>query len=262
MKIAIVTGASSGIGREFAERIGNGEKLDEIWVIARRTDRLEELKNTIKTPVRVISLDLSDENEVEKYKRALIDSNPDVHVLVNAAGYGRIGVAETIPNSEQIGMIDLNVRALTEITLITLLYMNAGAKIYQLASMSSFAPIPYLSVYAATKAYVLSFSRSLNVELKQRGIRCMAVAPGWVRTEFIDRAEDENEMVVYYDRFYTTEQVVKRALRDMKKGKSVSVCGLATRAKVFGMKCLPHSVIMRIWCKQQRKKRKEKKMNK
>lgn len=262
MKIAIITGASSGIGREFAERIGNSESLDEIWVIARRAERLEELKNTIKIPVVPISLDLTDDADIEKYKRRLIDVNPDVRILVNAAGYGRIGVAESLTNFEQLGMVDLNVRALTEVTLITLLYMSAGAKIYQLASMSSFAPIPYLSVYAATKAYVLSFSRSLNVELEPRMIRCMAVAPGWVRTEFLDRAEDENEMVVYYDRFYNAEQVVTRALRDMKKRKDVSICGVATRMKIFGMKHLPHSVIMKIWCAQQRKKRKERKMTK
>jgi len=259
MKIAIVTGASSGMGREFAERVGNSEKLDEIWVIARRTERLEELKATIRIPVVPISLDLTDDADIEKYKRRLIDTNPDVRILVNAAGYGRIGHAETITNFEQIGMIDLNAKALTEITLITLLYMSEGAKIYQLASMSSFMPVPYLSVYAATKAYVLSFSRSLNVELKSRGIRVMAVAPGWVRTEFINRAEDENGMVVYYDRFYNSSQVVDRALRDMKKGKDVSICGFATRMKIFGMKCMPHSVTMSIWCDQQRKKRKQKK---
>lgn len=262
MKIAIVTGASSGMGREFAERIGNGENLDAIWVIARRTERLEELKSTIKIPVVPISLDLTDDGDIEKYKRRLIDTNPDVRVLVNAAGYGRIGHAESITNFEQIGMIDLNVKALTEITLITLLYMSEGAKIYQLASMSSFMPVPYLSVYSATKAYVLSFSRSLNVELKNRGIHVMAVAPGWVRTEFIDRAEDENEMVVYYDRFYNSSDVVLRALRDMKKGKEVSICGLPTRMKILGMKLMPHSLTMGIWCRQQRKKRIEKRNKK
>ena len=259
MKIAIVTGASSGIGREFAECIGNGKTLDEIWVIARRIERLEELKNTIKIPVIPISLDLNDEEDIEKYKRRLVDTNPDVCVLVNAAGYGRIGHAESITNFEQLGMIDLNAKALTEITLITLLYMKEGAEIYQLASMSSFMPVPYLSVYAATKAYVLSFSRSLNVELRTRGIRVMAVAPGWVRTEFLNRAEDENEMVVYYDRFYNSSDVVSKALHDMKKGKDVSICGFATRMKIFGMKCMPHSVAMKIWCKQQRKARRKKK---
>lgn len=259
MKIAIVTGASSGIGREFAERIGNSEKLDEIWVIARRSERLEELKNTIKIPVVPISLDLSDDADMEKYRRRLIDTNPDVRVLVNAAGYGRIGYAETITNFEQTGMIELNVKALTEITLITLLYMKEGARIYQLASMSSFMPVPYLSVYAATKAYVLSFSRSLNVELKTRDIRSIAVSPGWVRTEFLDRAEDENEMVVYYDRFYNSSDVVSRALSDMKKGKDVSVCGFATRMKILGMKLLPHKLTMKIWCKQQQKARRKRK---
>jgi short-subunit dehydrogenase len=260
MKIAIITGASSGIGREFAERIGNSEDLDEIWVIARRIDRLEELKNTIKIPVVPLSLDLTDDEDIEKYRRRLIDTNPNVRLLVNAAGYGRIGHAESITNFEQSGMIDLNVKALTEMTLITLLYMSEGAKIYQLASMSSFMPVPYLSVYAATKAYVLSFSRSLNVELKTRGIRVMAVAPGWVRTEFLNRAEDENEMVVYYDRFYNSSEVVSRALLDMEKGKDVSICGVATRMKIFGMKCMPHCITMKIWCKQQRKKRKAKKL--
>lgn len=260
MKIAIITGASSGIGREFAERIGNSERLDAIWVIARRSDRLEELKSTIKIPVVPISLDLTDDEDIQKYRRRLIDENPDVRILVNAAGYGRIGYAESITNFEQIGMIDLNVKALTEITLLTLLYMNEGAKIYQMASMSSFMPVPYLSVYAATKAYVLSFSRSLNVELKVRGIRVLAVAPGWVRTEFLDRAEDENETVVYYDRFYNSADVVERALRDMEKGKDVSICGAATRMKIFGMKLAPHRAVMKLWCGQQRKKRREKKL--
>lgn len=258
MKIAVVTGASSGIGREFAERIAETCVLDEMWVIARREDRLEELKSTIKVKVRTLALDLSDGECIERYRRELADSNPDVRILVNASGFGRLGEAETLTNFEQLGMIDLNIRALTEITLITLKYMSRGARIYQMGSLSAFQPIPYMSVYAATKAYVLSYSRSMNVELAPRGIRMIAVCPGWVRTEFLDRAEDENGMVVYYNGFVTADVVVRQAFKDMKKGKDVSICGGKSKATAFLTKHISHRTAMKIWCGMQRRKRNKK----
>ena len=137
-------------------------------------------------------------------------------------------------------------------TYLTLPYMRAGGEIYQLDSLSSFQPVPYITVYGATKAFVLSFSRALNVELKKREIRCMAVCPGWVRTEFFDRAV-RDDTITYYNRFFTPGQVVARALRDMKKGKDVSVCGASIRAQVRLTKLLPHRLVMKIWCRQQKK---------
>ena len=131
--------------------------------------------------------------------------------------------------------------------------MNKGSKIYQIDSLSSFQPVPYIGVYAATKAFVLSFSRSLGAELKQRGIRVLAVCPGWVKTEFFDRAVTDESVITYYNQFFTSEQVVKRALRDMKKKKDVSVCGFSIRAQVLLTKLLPHRLVMWIWCKQQKK---------
>lgn len=253
MKIAIITGASSGIGREFVKRISESRELDEIWVIARRAERLDELKNTINTKIVPISLDLSDNADVGKLNNMLSDNSPDVRVLVNAAGYGKFGAFEDIALSEQLGMIELNVKAMTKITFGVLPYMSEGAELYQIGSLSAFQPVPYISVYAATKSYVLSFSRSLNKELKQRGIHVLAVCPGWVRTEFFDRAVDNEGVIVYYNKFVTAEQVVRRALADMKKGKDVSICSFSIRAQALLVKLLPHRLVMSIWCKQQKK---------
>lgn len=253
MKTLIVTGASSGIGREFAEILAADAEIGEVWVIARRADRLEELKTTIHKSVVTIPLDLSDYKCIEKYKNMLADRSPEVVALVNAAGYGRFGEFENVTLSDQVGMIDLNATALTQITYLTLPYMTRGGQIYQVASVSGLMPVPYVSVYAATKAYVISFSRSLNVELNSRGIRVMAVCPFWTRTEFFDRAAEQDDVVVHYARFYTPKQVVERAVKDMKRKKDVSVCGAYTRMMARGMKLLPHGLVMKIWCRQQKK---------
>lgn len=253
MKTLIVTGASSGIGREFAEALAKEPSVEEVWVIARRADRLEELKTTINKKVVSIPLDLTDYHCVEKYKNMLSDRSPEVVALVNAAGYGRFGEFENVTLSDQVGMIELNAMALTQITYLTLPYMVSGGQIYQVASVSALMPVPYVSVYAATKAYVLSFARSLNVELKSRGIHVMAVCPFWTRTEFFDRAAEQNDVVVRYSRFYTPKQVVERARKDMRRKRDLSICGAYTRMLALGLKCVSPRLAMRIWCRQQKK---------
>ena len=253
MKIAVITGASSGMGREFVLRLAKEKKFDEIWVLARRLDRLQSLQDSgPDVRVRPLEMDLTRADSLEEYRMLLAAENPDVSVLVNASGFGKFGVFEDIELSEQLNMIDLNDKAYVAMTYLTLPYMRAGGEIYQLDSLSSFQPVPYITVYGATKAFVLSFSRALNVELKKRKIRCMAVCPGWVRTEFFDRAV-RDDTITYYNRFFTPEQVVTRALRDMKKGKDVSVCGASIRAQVRLTKLLPHRLVMKIWCRQQKK---------
>ena len=253
MKIAIVTGASSGIGREYVKRLSENEELDEIWAIARREDRLQELKNITKTKVIPIILDLTDESFDEKLNNVLVDINPEVRVLVNAAGCGKIGAYEDVNASEHEKMLELNVNSLTKITSLVLPYMSEGSKIFFMASRSGFHPVPYLSVYAASKAYVLSLSRSLNKELEHRKIRTIAVSPGWVRTEFIDKATLCEGVITYYNNFVTAEQVVKKSFKDIERGKDVSICGVSTRFQVFAAKMLPHRLVMWIWCKQQDK---------
>ena len=252
MKIAIVTGASAGMGREFAKAIDAAYDLDELWVIARRLERLEELAASCRTKVRPIALDLSLDESFASLRILLEETKPDIRVLDNAAGYGLFGATSDMGLEEQLGIITLNDRALTAVTLLSLPYMSRGSEIVNLGSNSSWQPVPYINVYAASKAYVLSFSRGLGRELKPRGIHVMCVCPGWIKTEFFDRAVRDNT-IVYYDRYYTAEQVVERAMKDLKKRRPVSILGLPVRMQVRLVKHLPTGIVMNTWCRQQKK---------
>ncbi len=251
-KISVITGASSGMGRDFVKMIDMIEECDEIWVIARRREKLEELKSENGKVIRPIELDLSKNESIAEYGRMLENEKPQVTALVNAAGFGKFGKFEDIPLEEQLNMIDLNSKSLVAMTYITLPYIPEGGCIYQLGSQSSFQPVPYLTTYGATKAFVVSFTRALNKELEKKKIRIMAVCPGWVKTEFFDRAV-RDDTITYYSKFYESEDVVKKAFKDMKKGKDVSVCGGLINWQRFLAKILPHKMVMKIWCNQQKK---------
>ena len=254
MRIAVITGASSGMGRELVRQIAEYERFDELWVIARRADRLAELQAECPFPVRPVSLDLTDEASFEAYAQLLREAKPQIGLLVNCAGYGKFGRVDELPLSDQLGMIDLNAKALTAITNLSLPYMCAGDKILQLDSLSAFQPVPYLAVYGATKAYVLSYSRALNAELKKQGIRVLAVSPGWVQTEFFDRAmQPGNDAVTYFNKIYTAAFVVKKALHAMyRTKKDLCIPGIPVWGQTVLVKLLPHKMVMKIWLKQQK----------
>lgn len=249
MKIAVITGASSGIGAEFVKQLDTSEHFDEIWVIARRKERLEQIKASV--PTRVIPLDLTDVASFEKYESLLNEHSPEIAVLVNASGFGYFRAFLNDPLEKQLNMVELNDKALIAMTYISLNYMTAGSRIYNMGSMSSIQPVPYINVYAATKAFVLSFSRALNVELKKSGIKVMAVCPYWVQTEFFDTAMND-DTVNNFGKIYTPQQVVSCALKDMQKGKDVSFCGFGTKLQRLAVKLLPHKFIMKMWCRQQK----------
>ena len=252
MKIAVITGASSGMGRDFVKMIDKIEDCDEIWVIARRVAKLAELESETGKKILPIELDLSDETSFELYKKMLEDANCEVCALVNAAGFGKFGKFEDIPLKEQMNMIDLNCKALMAITHITLPYMPEGSRVYQVGSLSAFQPVPYIATYGATKSFVLSFSRALNKELEKRKIKLIAVCPGWVKTEFFDRAVHD-DTISYYSKFYESKDVVNKAVKDMYRGKDVSVHGGLINWQRFLAKILPHKMVMKIWCNQQKK---------
>ena len=165
MKIAVITGASSGMGREFVYALDRQQKFDEIWVIARRAERLEALRPRLRAGLRVMTLDLQQRESIPQYRQALQQAQPDVAVLVNAAGFGVFGAFREMPLEDVMNMIDLNARALAAMTHATLPYMKGGSQIYNLGSMSSFQPVPYMTVYGASQAFVLSFSCAMNVDL-------------------------------------------------------------------------------------------------
>ena len=263
-KIAVITGASSGMGKEFAIRLAEDKKVEEVWVIARREDRLKELASVIAKPLKAIPLDLTDSESFETYKAMLEEENPEVLFLANCSGFGKFGHYYNVPLSESLNMIDLNVKALVAMTELTLPYMPKGSSVIQLDSLSSFQPVPRITVYGATKAFVLSYSRAMNEELKDRDIHMMAVCPGWVATEFFDRAMTaEDNSVNYFNIVYKPEDVVNTAIRDMyKRKKDVSIHGLPVKLQVLGVKLLPHSLIMKIWLKQQSGKNSKKEDNK
>ena len=252
MKIAVITGASSGMGREFVYAIDKEFELDEIWVIARREEKLRELNDRCRAAVRPVALDLLERESYQKYKEMLETEKPEIQVLVNAAGVGLFGTFTEMDMDKQLDIIQLNDQALTAMSHISIPYMPAGSHLVNLASNSSWQPVPYINVYGASKAYVMSFSRALGVELQNRGIHVMAVAPGWIKTEFFDHAVHD-DTIKYYDRYYTAEQVIERAMKDLRKKKAVSILGLPVRMQVRLVKHLPVSLIMKTWCRQQGK---------
>ena len=254
MKIAIITGASSGMGREFVYALDKDEQFDELWVIARRRERLEALQEKVRARVRVMALDLFEEESIDVVRSALESEQPEVAVLVNAAGFGVFGPFAERDLQTQLRIIDLNSRALTAMCYICLPYLKEGSRIYNMGSMSSWQPVPYINVYGASKAYVLSFSRALSQELKPRGVRVMAVCPGWIKTEFFDHAVTD-DTICYYNRFYPPEPVIEQAIRDMKKGRLTSVLGLPERVQARAVKFLPVKMVMGTWCKQQKQPR-------
>ena len=232
MKIAIVTGASSGMGKEFVRQIERFyRELDEIWVIARSEEKLEEIKKSHKTYIRIFAGDMEEDLVYKQVKNRLENQNPDIRMLVNAAGFGKTGTVEEIAKEDkklQLRMIDLNCRGLTEMTCTCLPWMHKGTRIINLASAAAFCPQAKFAVY----------------ELKEKGIFVTAVCPGPVDTPFFEvsgKLPGGMKEAVMAD----PVQVVKQALIDAKYKKEVSVYGTAMKGAEAATKVLPHGMILK-----------------
>lgn len=239
MKIAIVTGASSGLGKEFARQVIQlYNRLDEVWLVARRTKKLEELKSELPVPARIFDGDLTRDDLYERMEKCLEREHADIRMLVNSAGFGKVGLLEDADEKGQLGMIDLNCRALTRMCRFCLPYLSRGSRVVNVASIAAFAPQPGFAVYAATKSYVHSFSYALAEELKGKQIYVTAVCPGPVATEFFERSGElpGNSRKLVKSQ---AENVVKQALKDAVKKKKSSVYSAPMKAARTGARFLP-----------------------
>ena len=246
MNIILITGASSGIGREFAVQMDKAfSNIDEIWVVARNEILLKQLQKELSHKTRCFPIDITEREQVDELESALRTENARICVLVNSAGYGIMGQVADMTQKESLGMIRLNCEALTDLTIRAIPYMKKNGRIIQMASSAAFLPQPGFAIYAASKAYVLSFSRALKTELQKKGISVTAVCPGPVDTPFFEIAERHvNTMPIKRLIMTTPEKVVKKALFDAYHKKSRSVCSIPMQTFELICKLMPHDLLL------------------
>lgn len=248
--IAIVTGASSGLGAEFVRQLDRKKALDEIWVIARRRQRLEALQRQVSTPLRILDWDLTDLHTAEALSQLLAKEMPFVRILVNAAGFGKIGSYKDISLTDCNDMIHLNCRAVVDMTQLSIPYMTKGSRILTLCSTSAFQSFPYLNIYAATKAFLYRYSRALRIELLGTGIHVTAVCPYWVKdTEFIPIAQRtaNSSYIRGFPLAARRKHIVALALSDSKLNLPVSTPGVICTLHRIVAKVIPNSIMMGMW---------------
>ena len=248
MTTAVITGASSGLGKEYINAIiAQYPSVDAFWLIARRKDRLKEIaeEHPDKT-IAAISLDLSKEESLRLFEQLLKEQNPEIKVLVNNAGFGK-GVDFFSSQSEVMAnMVDLNCRALTVMTRLCLPYMLDDSLVLNISSIAAFAPIPRMSVYSGTKSYVSAFSKALHDELRPRGIKVTAVCPGPMETEFWDVAGLPEGRSRLIDRLPKVDPkaVAEGSLRAAKRGRLTYTKGFFYKFYHVLSKVLPHGFLM------------------
>jgi short-subunit dehydrogenase len=264
-RVAVVTGASSGIGREFA-RLAAGDGY-EVVLVARRRERLEELARELTGTFGVAAIplaaDLSNPAAPERIFREVTGSRPDVDLLVNAAGLGVHGMFADAPLDRQLETLQVNVLALTALTKLFLTGMRERRRgvIVNLASTAAFQPGPFMAVYYASKAYVLSVTEALAEELRGTGVTATALCPGPTVTEFQKLAGVEDTPLFTGSVVSDAATVARAGYEGAMKGKRVVVPGQANRilglAARIGPRRLSTRVARRLQEKRSRRPRKE-----
>ena len=243
-KVAIITGVTGGLGKEFVREVLK-EDVDEIWSIARNVDKLNALKIAFGDKIRPIPCDLSLAEDIKKADELLQKEKPDVKILINNAGIGKMGKYDEFSPEEIEKTIDLNCKAVCLLCRYAIPFMSKGARILNISSAASFQPNPYINLYSASKVFVRSYSRSLNYELQDKGITCTAVCPGWIDTDMLKK--ERNGKTIKFPGIVSAERVAKQAMRDSLKGKDMSVCSLFVKYEHLLSKIYPQKLVMKIW---------------
>jgi uncharacterized protein len=247
-EIALVTGASSGIGEALARRLAR-DKL-HLGLVARRADRLEalaaELRAAHAIEVDVLPADLTKPGAVAALVEEVGRRGLDVDWLVNNAGFGTAGRFHELPVARELEEITLNVEALVELTgrLVPAMVQRHRGVVMNVASIGAYLPSPNMATYTASKAFVLSFSEAIAVELNDSGVRVLCVCPGVTRTEFQERARVETTHVPGFLQ-QTPEAVADEAVRAVGHG-AVVVNGILNRVTLGALKFVPHGVVTRL----------------
>lgn len=243
--VALITGASAGIGAELARVFA--EHGHELVLVARREDRLAALADEIAAGGRqrptLLRVDLERRDAVSGLAAELTSRGLEPQIVINNAAFGLVGRADKLSRDEQLAMIDLNVRALTELSLafVESLARHRGG-ILNVASVAAFMPGPGMAVYYASKAFVLSFSEALHQELSERGVRVTTLCPGPVPTEFQARAGLGDRMPNVLA--LPAERVARIGYDGLMRGKRVVVAGIGNRIGVFLLRFMPNALLL------------------
>lgn len=241
--IAVVTGASSGIGREFVKQI-DSKGYDEIWIIARRRDRLKNLSENLNTKSKIINIDLLDDKSFEILEDLLEKEIPNIGLLINAAGFGISDNFENLGLTTNSEIVRLNDEALTKMISLCLPFMMSKGLIINIASVAAFLPQANFATYAASKSYVLSLSRALNIELKDRQIKVSCLCPNPVDTEFFDKTPTKRSNNIKKIGKENLEKMVEKTLKHASKKDLITTHPVSKLILIIS-KILPHNLIMK-----------------
>ncbi|MBQ5810750.1 MAG: SDR family NAD(P)-dependent oxidoreductase [Clostridia bacterium] len=253
MSIAIITGASSGLGAEYVKAAAEMfPEIDEYWLIARRRERMEELAALLpQKKFNILAMDLANTDNLAALEASLKGKEPSIGLLINCSGFGIMGDTDSTDFTRQIAMVDVNCRALTAISNMCIPFMAKGSFVLNVASIAAFMPIAGMNVYAATKSYVLSFSKGLRRELKKKGVNVMAICPGPMNTEFFGVAGISVEAIANRSNLLTAlpwvnpQKATRRSLKMAKKGRSVYTPRLIYKFYRVLAALVPDSIFMK-----------------
>jgi uncharacterized protein len=242
----VVTGASSGIGAEVARELSR--RGYRVTLVARREERLRELAAELGGNAEVHACDVADPNARQGLADALAARGTSPAILVNNAGFGTSGPFVRADRERELDMVRTNIEAVVDFCALFASGMveRGTGGILNVASTASFQPLPMQAGYAATKAFVLSFSESLHTELKGSGVAVTALCPGPVKTEFVDVAEIPGADAMPDLFWASAEQVAKAGVKGLERGKRVVIPGALNRAGAIGGQHAPRSLVLRL----------------